>query len=87
MSMERTTMSGWRRTAGWTQADAARALGLSLRTYQRLEAGEHIGGDPMGLRAELAAQLSAALGTRLSGQWDLQPGNGGRNRAGGRARR
>ena len=60
-----------RRQAGWTQRDAADAAGVSLRTYQRLEAGTHVGGDPMGIRIELARRLSGVLGRPVSAQWDL----------------
>jgi len=67
------TMAQCRRAAGLTQRQAAASLSISLRSYQRLEHGEHGIHNPMGLRRELAELFSALLGQRISGQWDLGP--------------
>jgi len=70
----------WRRAAGWTQIDAASALAISLRTYQRLEHGEPGIRDEMGLRRELARLLGERLRRDISAQWDLQPSRPGTRR-------
>lgn len=36
------TMLEWRETMGWTQAQAAAALGISVPTYQRHELGKNL---------------------------------------------
>lgn len=43
-------LKAWRRRYQLTQAAAAAALGVTLRTFQRWEAGHH---KPLGLAAEL----------------------------------
>lgn len=36
------TMLEWREQMGWTQAQAAEALGISVPTYQRHEMGKNL---------------------------------------------
>ena len=36
------TMLEWREKMGWTQAQAAEALGISVPTYQRHELGKNL---------------------------------------------
>lgn len=56
-----------RRACGWTQAQAARRLGLCTRTLQRIEATA-----PTWPEAEqLARVYGAALGRRVNPQYEL----------------
>ena len=56
-----------RRELGWTQATAARALGVCVRAVQRMEAG------PLSWpEAEVAARVyGAALGRQINPQYEL----------------
>lgn len=41
-----TPFAAWRRRMGWTQRQAAEALGVTLATYQQQEAGKSYAGRP-----------------------------------------
>lgn len=50
----------WRERMGWTQASAAEALGVAVKSYQELERGAYFGSNrPLGIDRRTALACTA----------------------------
>ena len=71
----------WRENLGWSQTDAADALGISFRAYQYLEAAVTSRGRPIKFIPKLTELACAELARREQSASPRAPGSGSRSRA------